>query len=138
MKKILFSIFAVLIALSALCKDWIYVSTTKQKKDKYYIKSTYESKENYGFHTDLIQIWVKSIVAQRTFKKKVYNNIECKSLWSIDCKKNQYRIETLIVHSSTGKILESYSDFTEDFDIVMPDTIGEKVVAKVCSLFNKL
>jgi|SRR5579862_3592281 len=136
MKKILLSIFAGLIALNALCQDWIYVSTTKQKKDKYYIKSTYESKENYGFHTDLIKIWVKSIVAQQTFKKKIYKNIECRSLWSIDCKKNQYRIETLIVHSSAGKILESYRYFAEDFDIVRPDTIGEKLVAKVCSLFN--
>jgi hypothetical protein len=135
-KKILFFVSVLFITTSTFGQTWIFIGNTKEKKDRYYISSVYISKEDYGFHSSLIRLWVKSAIAQRVIGKKEFKNVECHSIWDIDCQKNQYRIEKLIVYDSAGRKIEQFNYTKETFDLGIPGTISEKIIIHVCSLFK--
>jgi hypothetical protein len=135
-KKISFFVSVLFITNSTFGQAWIFIGNTKEKKDRYYISSRHISKEDYGFHSSLIRIWVKSEIAQRVIGKKELKNVECHSIWDIDCQKNQYRIEKLIVYDSAGIKIDQYNYTKEIFDLGIPGTISEKIIIRVCSLFK--
>jgi hypothetical protein len=132
--KILSLASVLFIATNAFGQTWIYIGNTKEKKDKYFISSTCISRENFGFHSDLIRIWVKSEIADRVISKRDYKNVVCKSIWDIDCQKNQYRIEKLIVFDGGGRQIEQYDYEKVSFDLGISGTISEKIITHVCSL----
>lgn len=136
MKKIFVFISAMLLTTVAFCQDWIYVGTSSYK-DKYYIKSEYVNKADYGYNKDVIRIWGKTILYTWTYRKKTYRNVLVKSLWEIDCKNKQDRVGSVIYYSPTGQVLQNNpANEFDPFADVAPDTIGELLLKKVCSLFN--
>jgi hypothetical protein len=123
-------------ATGAFGQTWIYIGNTKEKKDRYFISSTYISRGNFGFHNDLIRIWVKSEIADRLVRKRDYKNVVCQSIWDIDCQKNQYRVEKLIVFDESGSKIEQYDYEKVTFDLGLAGTISEKIIIHVCSLLK--
>ena len=136
MKKIYCFFFAILVTKIGLCQEWIYLGTTNQL-DKYYIKSAYISKVNYGNRENVVRIWGKTILGSWTYKKRVYKNVLTKALWEVDCKNKQNRVSIVIYYSATGSIIkESPGSEFDPFDDPPPDSMGEKLINTVCNLFN--
>lgn len=113
--------------------DWIMATSTSDRNEVYYIKSSYVKKEYSE-----IKVWVKVKSKTTKIKNKVYSNTEEKQLWMVNCSERQYKLLKSITYNSSGNVINSdeRSEYAVPWDDIIPDSIGEGVVDKVCSLFN--
>ena len=112
--------------------EWIWVESSADGNDKFYMRSTYVSKDG-----NQIKIWIECKSKVATINKKLYRNIVNKQLLIFNCNNKKYSIVSLINYSSTGAVINK-DDFSKylTFDDVVPDSVIEGVLEKVCETFN--
>jgi hypothetical protein len=137
MKKIIASIVLLLITVFAYSQtsDWILIG--KSNGYPFYIKSNYVSKETDETGREIIRIWVKAIPTSYVYHHVSYKSARILSLWNIDCSKKQYKVGQTAFYTSSNKLIASIdADILAEFKDVIPDSMAESTVEKVCSLFN--
>ena len=136
---ILISIF--FIGQKGISQDWISVGADNEG-DKWYVKSTYVSKNGFGNSQDNIKIWTKQELKKITIKKNgktlTYTNAKKLQLVVADCSEQKVKFITTTVYNSQGKIIDNYTiaDYEQEWKDIVPDSIGESMLNKICELFN--
>ena len=138
MKSIYLTIFLIF-SLNTFAQKWEEVAKDKFG-NKYFIKSSYVSKRGeYGTDENIIKIWTKQTVTQIKLKNgKVYKKAYMVQLTEFDCKNSSTKLYSRTVYSAEGNVImsDSYSSFENDWEVVVPDTVGEIILNKVCELFS--
>lgn len=123
-------------------QNWTEV--TKDKfGNKFFIKSKIVSKgDDFGYNQDIIKIWTKQIIKKVTdqrskSKGKVYLNAYMLQLMEYDCKNMKLRVISSTAYSANGAVFgsEDFGSFA-DWEDVIPDSVGETMIEKVCELYN--
>mgnify|MGYP000417334654 CR=1 FL=1 len=133
MKHIIFFILIIL-SIKAKSQDWIYVGNGKNGS-KYYIRNN-SIKENNN-----TRVWVKIIANKMQYVKngKTYDLINGTSLdhYEFDCSLRQMKLLSYAYYNSKGSLVHSknLNYYLSDSEDVLPDSIGEMLLNKVCELF---
>lgn len=143
MKNTIFTITLLFLSFNGFSQKWIEV--TKDKfGNKYYIKSSIVSKGgDFGNEESVIKIWTKETNEQLTdnrtkSKPKVYKNVYVIELTEFDCNSSKMRTLSRTAYSATGSVIVGNTinaDFA-DWDYIIPDSVGETLLGKVCELYN--
>jgi hypothetical protein len=138
MKNIFLLIF-LLISLNSLAQKWNEVAVDKSGM-KYSIKSSYLSKGgDYGSEEGLVKIWTKKSPVKLHMKNgKYYKNAYFIELIEFDCKNSKTKLFARIAYSLNGNVIfsDNFDSFDNDWENIVPDTVGETILNKVCELFN--
>lgn len=137
--KNIFLITFLIFSLNSFAQKWEEV--TKDKfGNKYFIKSSYVSKGGeYSTDENIIKIWTKQTVTYiKLLNGKVYKKAYMVQLTEFDCKNSSTKLRSRIVYSAEGNVImtDNYSSFENDWEVVVPDTVGEIILNKVCELYN--
>ncbi len=136
MKALIILISVLFIGQKSVCQDWVYAGSDAEGT-KYYAKSSYVSKD-YG----KIKIWTKRESKKTTVKKNgktlTYLNAKELQLIVVDCSEKKIKSITTIVYNAQGKVVDSYtlSDYEQEWIDIVPDSLGEAMLEKICELFN--
>lgn len=112
--------------------DWIYVTSSTDSHINIFLKNKYVSKEYDGD----IKIWTEYDFSTKKVNGKIYKNIVENVLYRCDCKKKQLQQLQSVTYSSTNQIID-VSDSYDSMEDVVPSSVGESILDKVCELFNK-
>ena len=124
----------IIFTIQAKSQDWIYVGNGKNGS-KYYIRNS-SIKENYNS-----RVWVKTIANKIQYNKngKTYDLINGTSLnhYEFNCSLRQMKLLGYAYYNSKGNVVQSksYNEYLTDFQDVLPESIGEMLLNKVCELF---
>lgn len=137
MKKII-ALIIILCSQNAFSQDWIYVTTSISSGNKDYIRSEYVSRTAYS-----IKVWTKSerkvatIYNEKAEKITVYN-VEIMSLCEYDCEQRKHRLISSTTYNSNNAVIETFDMpyYRQYWSEVVPDSMGEAKLEKVCELFN--
>lgn len=138
MKTFLILFSLLFLGQKSVAQDWILVGSDSDG-DKWYIKSSYVSKDDYGGG---IKLWVKKEVKKTTIKKKgqsfTYINAKELQLLVADCSERKLKFVASTLYNSQGKVVNSWTidDFEQEWRDVVPDSIGEIMLEKICELMN--
>ena len=136
-------IITLFLSFGAFSQNWIDV--TKDKfGNKYLIKSTYFSKGNDNDFTSTptsIKIWTKKIVLKiedktSKGKGKIYYNPYIIELSEFDCENSKSRVLSRIAYTSKGGVIMSEDLQYSDWNFIIPESVGETILNKVCELYN--
>jgi hypothetical protein len=133
MKNILILIL-ITFSIQAKSQDWIYVGYGKNGS-KYYIRNSSIKEYNNS------RVWVKTIANKMQYVKngKTYDLINGTSLdlYEFDCSLRQMKLLSYAYYNSKGTLVSSKSlnYYLSDSQDVLPDSIGEMLLNKVCELF---
>ncbi len=115
-------------------KAWIYIGSTNDGTSKFFLNSLYVSKDG-----SVIKVWTKIESKKESIYKngKTLNYVNVKSLYlnEFDCSDRMSKINSVIYYDSKGTVITS-SDEKTNWKNIIPDTIGESILKKVCELFN--
>lgn len=134
--KLIILISILFIGQKSVCQDWVSVGTDTEGT-KYYTKSTYVSKDGEN-----IKIWTKQELKKTTIKKNgktlTYLNAKELQLLVIDCTEKRIKIISKIVYNSQGNVVDNWTlkDYEQEWVDVVPDSMGEAMLQKICELFN--
>ncbi len=142
MKHTLLTLTFLLLSFNAFSQNWTEV--TKDKFDnKYYIKNSIVSRGgDFGNDDSIIKIWTKqtskSFTDSRSKQKKVYYNIYIIQLFEFDCKNSKSKLLSRTFYSSKGGVIfgNDIEPFDTDWEMVIPESVGESLLNKVCELYN--
>lgn len=115
---------------TANTKEWIYIGSVKG--DKLYVKNKYVAKS-----ASKIKIWSRLLENVVYIKGEKYVNTTTNILYLVDCKENKIKVLYSIIYDSQRNIIsESDVDDFNEFQDVIPGSMGEGVVEKTCELFQ--
>lgn len=117
--------------IHSFSQDWIYVDMDISG-NKNYIRSEYISKSSEG-----IKIWEKILRPKVILNKKVYTNVTENALLLVNCVTKEYSLLQLVKYNNKDDIIYSEDFDNPDWVNVVPESIAEEVLLKVCQLFNK-
>lgn len=141
MKSVIIILSLFLVGQTSYCQDWVSVGSDADG-GKWYIKSTYVKKDGFGNSGDNIRIWTKKELKKTTIKKNgkslTYTNVKELQLIVADCTDRKIKFVTTTVYNSQGKVIDSYTleEYEQDWHDVVPDSMGEAMLDKICELFN--
>lgn len=139
MKAIILLISVLLIGHKSIAQDWVYVGADTEGT-KWYVKSSYVSKD--GYSNSGIKIWTKMESKKTTVKKNgktlTYTNTKELQLIFADCNDRRIKFVTTTVYNSQGKVVDTVTleDYEQEWKDVVPDSMGEAMLDKICELFN--
>ena len=140
MKAFILFISILFIGNSSFAQDWTFVGADRDG-NKWYVKSSYVSKDEFT-NNDIFKIWTKKEVLKETIKKNgktlTYSNAKELQLIFADCTERRIKFVSSIVYSAQGKVLNNWSleDYEQEWKDVIPDSMGEAMLNKICELFN--
>jgi hypothetical protein len=141
MKSLIIALFFLFAGHSSFCQEWVYVGADTDG-DKWYVKSSYIKKEGFNNPADEIRIWTKKELKKTTIKKNgkslTYTNAKELQLIVVNCTDKQIKFVTTTVYNSQGKVIDSYTleEYEQEWVDVVPDSMGEAMLNKICGLFN--
>jgi hypothetical protein len=133
-KKTILSTLLILISTLSFSQNWVYVSTATDGS-KYYIRNS--STDEFGNK----KVWSKIISKTMTYTKKgkTYSlpNGYVIYLDAYDCDGKKSKLISGVYYNSKGTVAHSFSieDYEQEWKDVVPDSIGEALLDKVCELF---
>jgi hypothetical protein len=132
MKTVIYLLLIALPLFAFLQDGWIAVTKAKDG-DEYFIKDTYVSKSEGE-----IKLWLRVQQPTATIKGKRYKNVKQLSLVIFDCENRRLQYTSLIQYSSTGEVLQriQLEEYERKWVDVVPDTISEQLLDKVCQTFK--
>lgn len=110
--------------------SWRYAATSASN-DKWYVYKKYLSKSYNS-----ITIWIQVKMDTTTYRKKLYKNAYEKKLIEVDCKNSKVKFLTTTLYNSRGNVIDTYEDSYPEFEYVIPDTVMETVLEKICKLYD--
>ena len=142
MKSKIFTTILLIISLNTLAQKWEEV--TKDKfGNKYYIKTSYVSKGGqFGSDENIIKIWTKKTVNEiedkRQNKRKIYKNAYVIELIEFDCRNSSTKLHSRTAYSAQGNLIiaDNIDPFDTDWNVIIPDSVGETIINRVCELYN--
>lgn len=141
MKSIVLTSLFLFFCQFAFCQDWILVTSDKDG-DKWYVKDSYVKKEGFSDLDNQFRIWTKREVKKKTIKKAgrsvIYLNVKELQLIVADCNDRKMKVVTTIIYDSQGKVIynSTLQEYEQEWIDVVPDSIGEAMLDKICKLFN--
>ena len=132
-KKIIYlNLITLFISMKVFSQTWVFSGEGKDGT-KQYVRSEYLSKNNEG-----IKIWEKIEYPKLIIDKVVYTHAMEKDLVLINCDRKQYVLLQIVIFNKEGVIIQNYSFDDENKWInVVPDSMAEGYMLKVCELFDK-
>lgn len=101
--------------------------------DRWYIRSKYESKLK-----GKIKIWVKIYQQGKETNGSTGKATYLLQLASVDCTNKRVAIVSrAYYYSDTDKLIDNEETNVEHYRQVIPETVMETVVDKICILYNK-
>jgi hypothetical protein len=140
MKAFILLISVLFIGHKSIAQDWTYVGSDTEGS-KWYVKSSYVSKDGYS-NSGSIKIWTKKELKKTTVRKNgktlTYTNAKELQLIFADCTDKRIKFVTTTVYNSQGKVVDSWTleDYEQEWNDVVPDSMGEALLDKICELFN--
>jgi len=141
MKATFLTAALLILTLTSFAQDWVFVGTDSED-NKWYVKSEYVKKGDYDNSGDNIRIWTKKELKKTTIKKSgktmSYANVKELQLIVTDCSEKKIKFVTSTVYDSQGKSIDSWTlpDYAQEWVDVVPDSMGEAILNKICELFN--
>ncbi len=132
--KILLIITFLTISQISFSQNWIYAGSATNG-NKYYVRNT--STNEIGNK----KVWSKTIGKSLKYSKKgkIYTllNGYCIDLHEYDCNGKQMQLLSYVYYSSNGTPVHSatLASYEVEWIDVIPDSIGEMLLEKVCELF---
>jgi Surface-adhesin protein E len=111
--------------------EWIYVADDVNH-ESWYIKSGYISKSPRGE----IKMWIKIKEPLLSFNRKIYKDVEEKMLYIFDCVNKKIQLLSVIAYSHSGDVIDSEDTDSPISQNVVPQSIMDLVLQKICSTFN--
>jgi len=136
MKALIILVSVLLIGHKGIAQDWVYIGSDR-KGSKWYIKSSYVTK-NYNS----IKIWSKQVNKSSTItkngKKITLNNTYTVDLYEYNCSEQTSKLIGSTTYNSQGRVIKTFKveEYNQEWDDVVPDSMGELILNKVCELFN--
>lgn len=127
-------LFILLTSKSSFSQNWIYVGSSVSG-DKYYLRNSNNNESGFK------KVWSKQVSKSMTYKKgnKTYTLINgyCLDLKEYDCSGKQSKFVSYAYYNSKGVAVYSYQfqSFETEWHDVLPDSVGEMLLEKVCELF---
>jgi hypothetical protein len=111
--------------------DWI-VAHKETNGSIFYIQSV-PLEKTYN----QIKIWVKELCRSKKVKGILYKNVEIKHLMTFDCNSKQVLIGDNYYYDSNKKIIYTVLADYPTWENIVPESIGEMLLNKVCEFLNK-
>ena len=117
-------------------ENWIEIGKSSTSDETFYINSTYVSNDN-----NVVKVWIKTTTI-KTIKNKSKGTKKIKTdkkfLYEFDCQNNKLRILYGVFYNSSGNVIDTYNpdEFSIDWEIAIPDSLGEYLLNKSCELYN--
>ena len=109
--------------------DWVYLMSSN-KGELWFTR--YEPISNDG----IITIWIRQLLPTFKWKGVNFTNVECKCVMKFDCNKKEIYTAEQHYYNNKGDIILSQDDYGS-WERVIPESIGEGVLGKICELFKK-
>jgi hypothetical protein len=117
-------------------ENWIEIGKSSISDETFYINSTYVSNDN-----NIVKVWIKTTTI-KTIKNKSKSSKKIKTdkkfLYEFDCQNNKLRILYAVYYNSSGNVIDTYNpnEYALDWEIAIPDSLGEYLLNKACELYN--
>jgi hypothetical protein len=117
-------------------ENWIEIGKSKISDETFYINSTYVSNDN-----NVVKVWIKTTII-KTVKTKSKSTKKIKTdkkfLYEFDCQNNKLRILYAVFYNSSGNVIDTYNpdEYSIEWEISIPDSLGEFLLNKSCELYN--
>jgi hypothetical protein len=141
MKTFIILLSFLFVGNKGIAQDWVLVGADSDNNN-WYIKSSYVSKDGYDGTSGNIKIWTKKELKKTSVKKNgktlTYTNAKELQLVFADCNDRKIKFVTTTVYNSAGKVISSWTlaDYQQEWIDVVPDSMGESMIDKICELFN--
>jgi hypothetical protein len=117
-------------------QDWILVGVEKSK-DSMFIRSNYVTISDDAERNSIIKIWTRSKLEILDLGQKKYKDVQLRALCYVDCEAKQLKFVSTVFYDHAGNIINTVDDRYGSYSDVVPDSMGEAILKKVCFLFNK-
>lgn len=117
-------------------ENWIEIGKSSISNETFYINSTYVSNDN-----NIVKVWIKTTTI-KTIKNKSKSSKKIKTdkkfLYEFDCQNNKLRILYGVFYNSSGNVIDTFNpdEYSIDWEIAIPDSLGEYLLNKSCELYN--
>jgi hypothetical protein len=135
MKYLLAFSMVFILSSKSFSQEWVLIGISKSN-DSVFMRSNIVSRADDQGRQDVIKIWIKLTHESVELGKKTYKNVSMKTLWYVDCTSKQYRTANMALYTNSGDVLHTTDDTFNLYQDPVPDTMGEKILSKVCSSFN--
>jgi len=130
--KTLFSLLLIVLPFTVIAQsNWISIGKGTNDEEML-MQDRYATKNN-----TTIEVWTKIKKRKIEILDKTYKNAELKTLYSLNCGERKLLVKRTILYSEKGDVIvESRQRPTDNYDDVVPDTLGEILLDKACELFK--
>lgn len=121
-------------------QDWVKVMVTTKGDTIYVNQKLVKKGGTFGSEEEVVRVWTKRVFKKFEIKasQKVYPNAIVKKLEEFDCINKKSREITSILYDGDGDVIYNGEnlEYAENWNFVVPDTVGEATLTFVCLLFN--
>lgn len=118
-------------------QEWVLVRTTSNG-NQFYVRDKPVKKRG-----NIITIWTKTtgenIKTIKDGNELILKNGYFLQLNDYDCENLRSKLLSVVYYDSEGNVVKSIDskDFLTEWTYIIPETIGETIINKVCEFYNK-